>query len=73
MPYAFACSLTIVTTLNGRSLREHRYPFGLVDALVLRICEDERVRRRAVMITTQAVYTTEIWYTLEIECHRVLQ
>ncbi|OOR32559.1 IS256 family transposase, partial [Bacillus cereus] len=40
----------IVAAWNERSLREHRYPFVLVDALVMRIREDGRVRPRAVMI-----------------------
>ncbi|WP_206920216.1 IS256 family transposase, partial [Alicyclobacillus suci] len=40
----------IVAAWNERSLREHRYPFVLVDALVVRIREDGRVRPRAVMI-----------------------
>jgi putative transposase len=42
----------IVQAWNNRSLREHRYPFVLVDALVLRIREDDRVRSRAAMIAT---------------------
>ncbi len=42
----------IVHAWNNRSLREHRYPFVLVDALVLRIREDDRVRSRAAMIAT---------------------
>jgi putative transposase len=42
----------VVTAWNERNLREHRYPFIVVDALVLRIREDERVRQRAAMIAT---------------------
>ncbi|KWW96714.1 transposase [Hydrogenibacillus schlegelii] len=40
----------IVQGWNNRSLAEHRYPFLLVDALVLRIREEGRVRSRAAMI-----------------------
>lgn len=42
----------IVEAWNNRNLREKRYPFVLVDALVVRIREDGRVRPRAVMIAT---------------------
>jgi len=42
----------IVEAWNGRSLREKRYPFVLVDAIVLKIREDGRVRSRAAMIAT---------------------
>lgn len=34
----------IVQAWNNRSLREQRYPFVLVDALVLKIREEGRVR-----------------------------
>jgi putative transposase len=40
----------IVQAWNHRNLREHRYPFLLVDALGLRIREDGRVRLRAALI-----------------------
>ena len=40
----------IVQAWNHRSLAEHRYPFLLVDALVLRIREDGRIRSRAALI-----------------------
>jgi putative transposase len=40
----------IVYAWNHRSLRERRFPFVLVDALVLKIREDGRVRSRAAMI-----------------------
>ncbi|WP_067937141.1 IS256 family transposase [Alicyclobacillus kakegawensis] len=40
----------IVHAWNNRSLREHCYPFVLVDAFVLKIREDGRVRSRAAMI-----------------------
>jgi putative transposase len=40
----------IVHAWNNRNLREHRYPFVLVDALVLKIREDGRVRSRAAMM-----------------------
>ncbi|WP_040290872.1 IS256 family transposase, partial [Alicyclobacillus hesperidum] len=42
----------IVQAWNGRNLREKRYPFILVDAIVLKIREDGRVRSRAAMIAT---------------------
>ncbi|SFV08614.1 IS256 family transposase [Alicyclobacillus macrosporangiidus] len=42
----------IVHAWNNRSLREHQYPFVFVDALVLRIRENDRVRARAAMIAT---------------------
>ena len=42
----------IVQGWNNRNLREHRYPFVLVDAIVLKIREDGRVRSRAAMIAT---------------------
>ncbi|MBX5437132.1 MAG: IS256 family transposase [Alicyclobacillaceae bacterium] len=42
----------IVHAWNNRSLREHQYPFVFVDALVLRVREDDRVRSRAAMIAT---------------------
>jgi len=42
----------IVEGWNNRNLRERRYPFVLVDAIVLKIREDGRVRSRAAMITT---------------------
>lgn len=42
----------IVQAWNGRNLREKKYPFVLVDAIVLKIREDGRVRSRAAMIAT---------------------
>ena len=42
----------VVTGWNERSLRERRYPFILVDALVLKIREDGRVRPRAAMVAS---------------------
>ncbi|GLG01622.1 IS256 family transposase [Alicyclobacillus hesperidum subsp. aegles] len=42
----------IVQAWNERNLREKRYPFVLVDAIVLRIREEGRVRSRAAMIAT---------------------
>ncbi|EJY56806.1 transposase mutator type [Alicyclobacillus hesperidum URH17-3-68] len=42
----------IVQAWNERNLRETRYPFVLVDAIVLKIREDGRVRSRAAMIAT---------------------
>jgi len=42
----------IVNAWNGRNLKEKKYPFILVDAIVLKIREDWRVRARAVMIAT---------------------
>ncbi len=42
----------IVQAWNGRNLREKRYPFVLVDAIILKIREDGRVRSRAAMIAT---------------------
>jgi transposase-like protein len=42
----------IVHVWNNRSLREHQYPFVFVDALVLRVRENDRVRSRAAMIAT---------------------
>jgi putative transposase len=43
---------TIVQAWNERPLKEHRYPFLLVDALVVKVREDGRVRARSVMIAT---------------------
>jgi len=40
----------LVQAWNHRSRAEHRYPFLLVDALVLRIREDGRIRSRAALI-----------------------
>ena len=40
----------VVASWNNRNLRDSRYPFVVVDALVLKIREDGRVRSRAVMI-----------------------
>ena len=40
----------IVQAWNNRSLREQRYPFVLVDALVLKIREEGRVRSRSALI-----------------------
>ena len=42
----------IVTAWNSRSLRDTRYPFILVDALVIKIREEISVRPRGVMIAT---------------------
>lgn len=42
----------IVEGWNNRNLREKRYPFVLVDAIVLKVREDGRVRSRAAMIAT---------------------
>ena len=42
----------IVQGWNHRSLREHRYPFLFVDALVLKIREEGRVRSRSAMVAT---------------------
>lgn len=42
----------IVHGWNGRNLKDRRYPFVLVDAIVLKIREDGRVRSRAAMIAT---------------------
>lgn len=42
----------VVQAWNGRPLNEHRYPFVLVDALVLKIREDGRVRSRSAMIAS---------------------
>ncbi|NYE56722.1 IS256 family transposase [Carboxydothermus ferrireducens] len=40
----------IVTSWNSRPLREKSYPFIIVDAMVIRIREDGRVRQRGVLI-----------------------
>ena len=42
----------LVTDWNARPLGETAYPFLLVDALVLKIREDERVRARSALIVT---------------------
>lgn len=42
----------IVEAWNVQNLREHQYPFLLVDAIVLKIREEGRVRPRAAMIAT---------------------
>lgn len=42
----------IVHAWNNRNLREHTYPFLIVDAMVLKIREEGRVRSRSVMIAT---------------------
>ncbi|EPZ47973.1 hypothetical protein N007_21565, partial [Alicyclobacillus acidoterrestris ATCC 49025] len=42
----------IVHAWNGRNLKDRRYPFVLVDVMVLKIREDGRVRSRAAMIAT---------------------
>jgi transposase-like protein len=42
----------IVTAWNARPLRDTRYPFVLVDALVVKIREEVSVRPRGVMIAT---------------------
>lgn len=42
----------IVNAWNGRNLKEKKYPFVLVDAIVLKVREDGRVRARSVMIAT---------------------
>jgi putative transposase len=40
----------IVTAWNNRPLQENRFPFVLVDAMVLKVREEGRVRSRGVMI-----------------------
>lgn len=40
----------IVEAWNNRSLREHQYPFLMVDAIVMKVREGERVRSRAILI-----------------------
>lgn len=40
----------IVESWNNRSLREHQHPFLMVDAIVVKIREDGRVRSRAMLI-----------------------
>lgn len=40
----------IVNAWNNRSLRDSRYPFVIVDALVLKVREEGRVRARGVML-----------------------
>jgi transposase-like protein len=40
----------IVTAWNSRSLREKSYPFIIVDAMVIKVREDGRVRQRGVLI-----------------------
>jgi putative transposase len=42
----------LVEGWNNRNLRDKRYPFVLVDALVVKIREDGRVRPRAAMVAT---------------------
>ena len=43
---------TVVQAWNDRPLKEHCYPFLLVDALVVKVREDGRVRARSAMIAT---------------------
>lgn len=40
----------VVDAWNNRSLREHQYPFVMVDAIVVKIREDDRVFSRALLI-----------------------
>jgi putative transposase len=40
----------IVTAWNERNLRDSRFPFLVVDALVLKVREEGRVRSRGVML-----------------------
>jgi putative transposase len=40
----------VVTAWNNRSLRDSRYPFVIVDALVLKVREEGRVHARGVML-----------------------
>jgi putative transposase len=40
----------LVSAWNGRSLRDQRYPFLLVDALVVKVRERGRVRSKSVML-----------------------
>lgn len=40
----------VVNAWNNRSLRDSRYPFVIVDALVLKVREEGRVRARGVML-----------------------
>lgn len=40
----------IVESWNNRSLREHKYPFVMVDAIVVKIREDDRVFSRAILV-----------------------
>lgn len=40
----------LVNAWNGRNLREHRYPFLLVDALVVKVRERGRVRSKSVLV-----------------------
>jgi transposase-like protein len=42
----------IVYAWNQRSLRDQRFPFVLVDALVIKIREDARIRPRGILIAT---------------------
>lgn len=42
----------LVEAWNARPLKESRYPFVLVDALVIKIREEERIRPRGVLIAT---------------------
>lgn len=40
----------VVEAWNNRSLKEHQYPFLMVDAIVVKVREDERVRSRAILV-----------------------
>jgi transposase-like protein len=40
----------IVTAWNSRPLREKKFPFVIVDAMVIRVREDSRVRQRGLLI-----------------------
>ena len=42
----------IVHAWNQRSLRDQRFPFVLVDALVIKVREDARIRPRGVLLAT---------------------
>jgi len=40
----------IITTWNSRPLRERSFPFVIVDAMVIKVREDGRVRQRGLLI-----------------------
>jgi putative transposase len=40
----------IVGAWNNRSLREHKYPFVMADAIVVKVREDDRVFSRAILV-----------------------
>lgn len=39
-----------IVSWNNRSLSESEYPFLIVDALVIKVCKDQRVRPRSVLL-----------------------